>query len=347
MIDSELISSLEALRDTYTKQQKTASGLLATLKNTQSMLNKTDKALADYASAQVGEMLQMVQQTMGGYHFKENVVDPLRPELQRQVKQLTALSAALKDALNAVQGDSIDVIRLGKAYTTLQSSKVQDESLSALLPPLNGALTDAQNELGATFGAALRDAFATQGIEVGGRPPLFEVGRFEIKAEFLARSASISYGKEVVSGRVPLSVEAVTGAFTRASKAITGRAENGQDWMRQLHDAWEIVRVRRGGGDKRANIIECYFEMVLFRQRKNFRSAPSKSGFADYSRAQFAYDFNQFGNRQRIAYKGLRPAAHVAVKSNTDDLARTLWIVEGSGPHDGRYIGDIVFEDGS
>ena len=66
------------------------------------------------------------------------------------------------------------------------------------MPALTQELEQAQARLGDDFGAALRHAMAEMGIEVGGRPPRFEIGRFEIVADFINRIASISYGKTLV-----------------------------------------------------------------------------------------------------------------------------------------------------
>src|SRR5438874_1069363 len=73
------------------------------------------------------------------------------------------------------------------------------------------------------------------------------------------------------------------------------------------------------------------------------RRAPSKHGFVDYSRAQFAYDFFEFVHRQRRDYKGIKAFGHVATKSQAESADKSIWIVEGDGPHDGRYIADLVF----
>ena len=60
-------------------------------------------------------------------------------------------------------------------------------------------------------------------------------------------------------------------------------------------------------------------------------------------RAQFAYDFYEFANRQRLAHDGHVAKAHSATKSQTDSATRSMWIVEGDTPYDGRYIADVEF----
>ncbi len=91
------------------------------------------------------------------------------------------------------------------------------------------------------------------------------------------------------------------------------------------------------------NIVDCYIEMVLLRQGRAFSSEPSKHTFTDYLRAQFEYDFYEFTGRRRLAHDGYVVKAHTAVKSQTDSPTKSMWIVEGDTPYDGRYIADVEF----
>lgn len=347
MPEQSLLDALDALRESYAQRLKTANALFTALKGTSGALNKTNKALMEYAELNAAadlSKIQSAQQKLETLRLKEELSDPLLPDLRREIKLLSAFVAALREALTALRAESIDVVRLSRACNTLQKTKVQEPNLEVLLPPIIAELTEAERSLGATFGEALREALAAQGIELGGRPPLFEIGRFEINADFASRVATLSYGKEVVLRHVPLSIDRLIKACERERKSIAERDENGELWIRQLYEAWETARRKRGTADVRANIVECYYELVLIRQSRDFRSAPSKRVFADYSRAQFAYDLDLFANRQQLAYKGQRAFVHVAIMANTDNAERCLWVVDGSGPHDGQYMGDIVFQ---
>jgi len=344
MPNDALISELERLREIYSQRQKATNNLLATLKGTTAALGKTNRILREYADLNPTTDITKVQQSFSAAGLKEEVIDPLLPSLRRDLKTQTSLAGALKDAVAALRGDSVDVIKLSHAYATLQGAKIQDAALSALLPDIGQELEQAQYVLSDTFGHALRAALAEQGIAIGGRPPRFEVGRFEIAANFVSRGASISYGKEIVVKRAPLSVEAVLKAYAREAKAITGRNEDGTRWVELFYQAWKNARQRRDTSDNRANIVDCYFELVLLRQPKNFRNAPGKSSFVEYSRAQFAHDFFQFANAQPIKYKGMKIFGHVATKSQAESADKSIWIVEGDSPHAGRYIADVVFD---
>jgi hypothetical protein len=346
MPNDALLSRIEEVRDTYTQRQKATNGLLAALKGATGALNKASRSLNDYLDQNRNGQLPKLteaQQAFGALRLKDDVVDPLLPDLRREVKLLTKLGGALKDAHAALRGDSVDVVKLGHAYGVLQSVNVQDDALSALLPEIDGELQQAQRTLGETFGQALRGAVAELELELRGRPPRFELGRFEINANFVSRSASISYGKILVVKRVPLSVEAVIKAYQREAKVIMGRNEDGERWIEQFYLAWQNARRKRERADQRANIVDCYYEQVLLRQSRTFRSAPSKASFVDYSRAQFAYDFFEFINQQRCAYQGQRVSAHTATKSQTESADKSIWIVEGDSPYDGRYIADVAF----
>lgn len=347
MPNETLLAALERARETYSQRQKTTAGLLAALKGTTGALGKAGRALREYAEqnqAASGNGLAQAQQAFGSLRLREEAIDPLLPDLRREAKALTDLNTALKDAVAALRAESVDVVRLGRAHSALQSTRVQDAELTALLPEIEQELAEAQAALGSTFGVALRHALAEQGIELGGRPPRFEIGRFELVADFVSRNASLSYGKNLVVKRIPLSVEQVIKAYQREAKAIMGRNEDGARWMDQLYTAWETVRRKRGISEPRANIVEIFFEVVLIRQARAFRNSPTKNSFVEYSRAQFAYDFFLFTDKQHLEYKGMRAFGLVATKSQTENPDRSIWIVNGDGPHDGTYIADLKFD---
>ena len=346
MPNDSLLGELEHLRDSYSQRQKATNSLLTSLKGTTSALGKASRTLNDYSDQHSNlnpAALAQARQAFGTLRLKDEAIDPLLPDLRREVKALSGMVAALKDTLAALRGEIVDVVKLGHAYNALNGVKTPDPALAALLPALDQELQQAQYALGDTFGLALRHAFEAQGINMFGRPPRFEIGRFEIVANFVNRGASISYGKELIAKRVPLSVERVIKAYQHETKTIIGRNEDGARWIEQLYLAWDKARRKRDAADQRANIVDCYFELVLLRQPRQFRSAPGKSTFVDYSRAQFAYDFFEFVHRQRRDYKGIKAFGHVATKSQAESADKSIWIVEGDGPHDGRYIADLVF----
>lgn len=349
MPSDALINDLEQLREIYTQRQRATNGLMTALKGATGAVGKANRSLRDYADQTPGATngaFARAQTALGTLRLKDDVVDPLLPELRRENKTASSLVSGLKDALSALRAESVDVVRLGRAYQLLQSSAGAagaDELLRNVAPQVDQELQLAQRALATTFGQALVHAAAEQSITVQGRPPDFEIGRFKIETNFVTRGASISYGQEVVTRKVALSVEAVLKAYQRDAKSITGRNEEGARWIEQFHTAYQNVRRRREISGSRANIVDCFLELVVLRQTKAFRIAPSKATLTEYSRAQFAYDFYEFTNVRRLAYGGKYVAAWNATKSHTDNPERSIFIVEGDTPYHGRYIGDIEF----
>ncbi len=275
--------------------------------------------------------------------LKEEAMDPMLPDIRRELKSLAALTGALKDAASSLRSEPVDVVRLDKALAILDAARQQD--VREVLPLLREELDVAQRMLGDEFGQRLRSALSAQGFQLGGRPPRFEIGRIELEANFARRFIVLRYGKDIVVPHAPITVDAAMKAYAGASKAIMGRNQDGKAWIAQFHEAYQIAHRKRGtnGAGARVNIVDCYMEMVLLRQGRAFASQPSKQTFTDYLRAQFEYDFYEFTGRQRQAYEGQVVKAHSATKSQTDSPTKSMWIVEGDTPYDGRYIADIEF----
>src|SRR5205823_14977679 len=123
MSNDALIGALEHLRETYSQRQKATTGLLTALKGTTSALGKANRSLREYADQDTRLQpagLAQAQQTLTATRLKEEVVDPLVPDLRREAKALTSLVTALRDALTALRGEIVDVVKLGHAYQALQ-----------------------------------------------------------------------------------------------------------------------------------------------------------------------------------------------------------------------------------
>jgi hypothetical protein len=346
MPSQALIDSLNNLLNQYTQRRRAADGLLRGLKGASDALTKADRALAEYTetdSTLDAAQINQAQQVLGRIQFKDRVYDTVQLDLRRESKALAKQVGAVRDAITSLQSEIVDLIKLDRAYQSLLESPLHNAELAAVLPELAQEVEQAQERLGNEFGAALRGTLAEMGIQVAGRPPRFEVGRFEILTNFVNRSASISYGKTVLVPRVKLSLDTLIKAYQGQVVAVEGRNEDGSQWIQQFYAAWGNVGRKANKNPPRVNIVDCYYELVLLRQKRSFYSAPSKGAFVDYNRAQFVYDFYEFAHRQHLDHQGLYVAAHTATKSQADSPSRSMWIVEGGGPHDGRYVSDVAF----
>jgi hypothetical protein len=341
MSNEVLLNQLTHLIDAYSLRQKRANVVQSSFKLMTNAHSKTLKALRDYAEHDTTVDVQVALDAFARVRVKEEAIDPLTPDLRREVKSLAVLIAALKESTNALRAEPVDVVRLNKALTALLASR--ETAVAEIIPDLQSELDLAQRALGDEFGQKLRAALQTLGVTIGGRPPKFEIGRFELDANFAKRACVLRYGKDIVAPHVSITVEAAIKAHQSAVKAIQGRNVDGATWMAQLADAYQMAQRRRASANSRVNIVDVYIEMVLLRQGRAFASEPSKRTFTDYSRAQFIHDFYEFTGRQRLTHKGQVVKAHSATKSQTDSPAKSMWIVEGDSPYDGRYIADIEF----
>jgi hypothetical protein len=344
MPNETLISQLDSLRETYVQREKTAAGLQAAFKLTTNAHGKTQKALGDYGAQDATVDVRAAQAAFAALRLKEDAIDPLLPDLRREIKALAGVTSALKEATAALRSIPVDVVRLDKAATHLQSFK--EQPVVDLLPALQQELDLAQRALGDEFGQKLRGALAELGVAIGGRAPKFVLGRFELDANFAKRAAVLRYGKDIVVPHVPITVDATLKAYQGATKLISGRTQDGAAWMAQFAEAYQVARRKRerAADEKRVNIVDVYLELVLSRQGRAFASEPSKRTFTDYTRAQFIFDFYEFTNRRRVAHNGQVVKTHGATKSQTDNPAKSMWIVEGDGPYDGRYVADVEFD---
>lgn len=334
----DLIQAFDALREQTAQKEKVVKAALAAFKNAASTAQKAAKLLPDLTALKVAVALPDAAIFEA---VKDQAVDPVRPALQRDLRAYGKTLAALKEALNALRADP-DVNRLTKALSALESLNSPD--VARLLPAFQDRLKQANDDLAFGFGKQLKAALEERGLSLSINGTKYEIGRYEVEVNFAKRTAVLRYGKDVVIPKVSLSVGGVLKARDDADKLIAQRGEEGAKWVEMLYKAWEAVYRKQGGRETSVNLMECYVEMTMLRQARTFRIEPSKRSFADYTRAQFVYDLDTFIYKGGLTHEGKRAYLHVATKSQTDSQERSLWVVNGAGPHDGKYIANLAFE---
>ena len=332
---SDLIQALDGLRDGVAQKEKLIKTTLADFKNAAAITQKAAKRLPELAALNLGLNLPDASLFEA---VKEQGIDPFRASLQRELRAYGKTLAALKTALGALRAEA-DVVRLSKAYAGLEA--LGQPEFARHLATFQDHLKQANDDLAFGFGKQLKAALGERGLSLEVNGSKYEIGRFEVEVNFNKRAAALRYGKDVVIPKVTLSVEGVLKAYDAADKLITQRGEDGAKWLELLYKAWEGLSRKQASREPSVNLMECYLELTVLRQGRNFRIEPSKRSFADYTRAQFAYDLDQF---KGLKHNGNGVHLHVATKSQTDSPDRVIWLVTGDAPHDGKYMSAIVFE---
>src|SRR5437899_629595 len=137
MPNETLITQLDALRDYYTQQQKAVAAVQGALKGVTNAQGKAQKALRDLSAQNSGvsaNSISSAQQAFAESQLKEKAIDPLLPDIRRELKSLSTLTGALKDGASALRTEPVDVVRLDKALSVLETFK--QENVLDLLPQL-------------------------------------------------------------------------------------------------------------------------------------------------------------------------------------------------------------------
>lgn len=284
--------------------------------------------------------------------MNRELVDRLREAqqtLEPRFKDLRQAVAALKKALRLAEDDKPDALPMHKALLKLEESAttLADGELEAATEIFRRETEQALDALAVDFAKDLRDIFAQRDIEVNGRPPTLLVAELELRIDVAARKAQWFYGKEPLTGRLPLSSAAIVKAFEQQQKLILQRDTDPADFLRELFKTWQNElrsRSRKPAGD-RLNLVDIYSKMTMARQSARFWNAPSRRTFKDYPRPLFVRDLvlTQSAPTVSIDGKRYRLRLGVATKSQADSPSRSVWL-PGGGPQ-GEYYSDITFDE--
>src|ERR1043165_9906338 len=107
MPNETLIGQLDTLRDAYTQQQKVVVSLQTAFKAVTNAHRKAQKALRDFSAQNGGISMSGAQEAFAQTRLKEEAIDPILPDLRRELKGLTALTGALRDATAALRSEPV------------------------------------------------------------------------------------------------------------------------------------------------------------------------------------------------------------------------------------------------
>lgn len=284
--------------------------------------------------------------------MNQELIDRLREAqqiLEPRLKELRQATAALKKAAKLASDDKPDALPMHKALLKLEEADAAlcDGELQRATESFRGETERALDALAFDFAKDLRELFAERGVEVSGRPPTLLVGELTLRIDVAARKAQWLYGREPVTGRLPLSSATIVKAYAQQHKRVAERETDPAAFLRELFDTWreELQARSRKPTGNRINLVDTHSKMALARQSARFWNAPSRSTFKDYPRPLFVRDLvlgraapthSNDGSRYRLRLG-------VATKSQADSPSRSVWLPnEGL---DGEYYSDLTFEE--
>lgn len=164
-----------------------------------------------------------------------------------------------------------------------------------------------------------------------------------IETDVRSGKVNLKYGLETLNAKqIALEPARVVSAHAAVLKSLTGRKTDLDELLRLFFESYRRVLFAEGCqvGD-RANIIDCYRELVWLKQSGSFKRRPSRDSFSDYPRDYFAFDVLQLRRNNVLTHKNHRLQFGTATIDATGNDLRSIWIPEGAG--EGRYIMDIYW----
>lgn len=260
--------------------------------------------------------------------------------LEPQFKAYRLAMSALKTAVQLASEEKADALPMQKALAKLETAAadVESESLDTAVSAFAAATQTALDNLAYDFAKDLREEFAKRGETVDGRPPTLTLGMLTFKIEIAARKGQWLYGKEPLTGPIPLSLTGILKAYDQQVKRIINRQLE-SEFLPDLQKAWQDCldkrKQRPSGG--RVNLVEVYSQMTMNRQSARFWNQPSRSTFKDYDRVLFVRDLVLAQEQGKTPFR-----LGVATKNQAEQTSRSMWIPKTAV--DGDYYSDITFD---
>ncbi len=280
------------------------------------------------------------------YSAQSAGLNEVRRQLTTEVKMRQAVIKPLDVALRALKDPHKNALALHEAALLLEQPAEElalPNSYNKLVKQLRGLADEKLADLEFTFARDLRAAFTAQGVTLAGVPTELIADLFVIKPDLRKKQVTITFSRQpVTKGAVKLEVERVVAAYLKARKEICERKVDYAALLGELYEAYQrTLKLSGKAAGTRLPIVDCYRELVLVRQPLGFRKTPSKSSFADYPKAQFAYDMLQLRRTNKLTHEGQRLNLGTATIDVGADTTKAMFLATGAT--EGAFIKDLYF----
>lgn len=270
----------------------------------------------------------------------------LRADAAAKAKAHADTQKAIDGILKALKDPARNAVALGEEVAALKKSGqgvAPSETYELLARRLTEIADKVLDDAAFAFARDLRAAFEAEGVTLNGSGERFVAEPFIIEVDKQRGKVNLKFGRETMNAKpVALDPARVVAAYHTASKALAGRRFNPGELLRQFFEAYNRVIASAGAQPgERANVVDCYRELVWLKQSDAFRRAPAKNSFADYPRAHFTYDMLQLRRQNLLTHKNHRLHFGTATIDATGNESRAIWMPDGAD--EGRYIMDVYW----
>ncbi len=219
--------------------------------------------------------------------------------LVRSLRRIEALDRAREQ--NAVELGNLlrsleQLLERGSLPTSVE------QQVASWVPNFRQQIQRAIGQTRQRFGLELERLLAERKWKLQGHMPDLKVSFYTLEVDEAKAEVQIWFGpKQERLARARLSPQEVAKRLAQVHKEIAERPLDEQQFIKNLHSAYEMVLTRRDlrPGD-RAPIVEVLAHLSLLLQDRKFQVDPRREHFRGYSRAHFAYDLYRLSQRRLL-----------------------------------------------
>jgi hypothetical protein len=273
-------------------------------------------------------------------------LNEVRRQLTGEVKLRQSIIKPLDRAQRALKDPHRNAVALHEATDTLSQPPEEvavPKGYDKLVKRLRALADEKLSELEFTFARDLREAFAELSIKLAGPPTKLIADLFVIEPDLRKKQVQMTFSRQPITrGAIKLDVEKVVMAYQRARREICERDVDLDELLKDLFEAYgRTLKLNDDNMGARANIVECYRELVMVRQPMAFRRAPAKNSFIDYPKTHFIYDMLQVRQQRRMNFQNHRLNLGVSTIEVGADSTRAMFLA--TSPTEGQFIKDLYF----
>lgn len=198
----------------------------------------------------------------------------------------------------------------------------------------------AQERFKNSIAAELADFLRPHGLDISGNFPELRCGILTLIFSFgKGGIVKVYYGPRIsLLKKVPVEAEKIGEAVLSILKELNDPPLDDEQFIKQIYMSYLSALTREGRRDEDEQpsavpIVGVMQEMAFLRQKRSFRTDPTREHFTSYGRVKFSYDLARLKTR-RLGGKELRLG--VASMQQTKSEKTSLWVpklVQGNGTH--------------